>query len=81
MDSSQYDDPFASFSESGMPPSLASHWLPITYLLNQNPGSLSTMRSHCFRLPNPGDSFVTSQEMLEEMRLIWKKEHEECKIS
>ena len=81
LDSSQYDDPFASFSESGMPPSLASHWLPITYLLNQNPGSLSTMRSHCFRLPNPGDSFVTSQEMLEEMRLIWKKEREECKVS
>ena len=63
------DDPFSSFPSTSQPASLVSHWLlPPQQSLAQNPSSISSLVSHCVKLPNPGDSFIAMEEVLELMR-------------
>ena len=64
--------PPASFS---MPTSMVSHWIPqnnMNKTLARNPSSISTLITHCVKLPNPGDSFLSMEEILEEIRNMFK---------
>ena len=63
------DDPFSSFPSSSQPSSLVSHWLLQPKMMPpQNPSSISSLVSHCVRLPNPGDTFITVEEAINMMR-------------
>ena len=62
------DDPFASFPSETLPSSLVSHFiLHLPSKPPQNPSSISTLISHCVKLPNPGDRFISVQEAFEMM--------------
>ena len=63
------DDHFSSFPSSSQPSSLVSHWLlQHETIPPQNPSSISSLVSHCVRLPNPGDTFITVEEAINMMR-------------
>ena len=50
---------------SYMPTSMVSHWIPeinMNQIVAQNPSSISTLITHCVKLPNPGDSFLSMEE-------------------
>ena len=51
-----------------MPPSMVSHCLPVQYKTFQNPSSFYSMVTHCAKLPNPGDRFISLEEALEMIR-------------
>ena len=62
-----------------MPVSLQSHWLPPSSLSSLGLGSISSLRSHYVTLPNPGSSFVSVKDMLEELKQMMAKERENGK--
>ena len=62
------DDPFSSFAVSSQPVSMVSHWLPLESYKHQNPSSISSLVTHCVKLPNPGDQFITIEEAMEVMK-------------
>ena len=65
------NDPFSSFPSACQPASLVSHWLLRPQkTLPQNPSSIHSLVSHCVKLPNPGDSFLSMEEVLELMRSL-----------
>ena len=61
-------DPFASFPDFGLPSSLVSHWIPPNISSFGSIGMTSSLRAHYTQLPNPGDTFISMQEILEEFR-------------
>merc|ERR1712179_739489 len=68
------DDPFSSFPSDSQPASLVSHWLlPLQQSVPQNPSSIATLLTHCVKLPNPGDSFLSMEEILELMRNLFEE--------
>ena len=67
-------DIFASFPESGMSISLVTHWSPPPTFSTHNLGSLLSPRSHYVVIPNPGDTFVSPQEFLRELKQLWDEE-------
>ena len=75
------DDPFSSFPSDSQPPSLVSHWLLTSQqTLPQNPSSISTLVSHCAKLPNPGDIFLSMEEILELMRELFEEMRDSFKL-
>ena len=61
-------DPFASFASPTQPTSLVSHWmLHLPSKPPQNPSSIPSLVTHCAKLPNPGDRFISVQEALKMM--------------
>ena len=67
--------PFAPPTLSSMPASMVSHWMPetsSTITLSQNPSSIPTLITHCVKLPNPGDSFLSMEEVIQEIKLMFK---------
>ena len=75
------DDPFSSFPSSDIPPSLVVHWLPISEDSGGGLGSISSLRAHYVTLPNPGDTFVTTKEVLQEFRAMWEEQRRELRES
>ena len=79
------EDPFASFPDPGMPVSLVSHWSPPYILHKHSLSSIMSLRSHYVMLPNPGDTFLSTQEVLREWKLLWEEDRKsfrnECKQS
>ena len=68
------NDPFSSFPSDCQPSSLVSHWLlPPQEYVPQNPSSIHSLVSHCAKLPNPGDSFLSIEEVLELMRDMFEE--------
>lgn len=66
------DNPFASFPTSSPPASLVSHWLlPPLEISPQNPGSIPSLVCHCVKLPNPGDTFISMEEVFELMKKLF----------
>ena len=73
-------DPFKSFPLPRMPISLVTHWTPSSTKSGLEYGCLSslhTMRSHYVKLPNPGEKFTAMEDLLQEFRLMLKKQREE----
>ena len=68
------EDPYASFPDPGMPVSLVSHWSPPYTLPKHNLSSIMSLRAHYVMLPNPGDTFVSTQEVLREWKLLWEED-------
>ena len=68
--------PFSSFPNSDwdhtpdIPPSLVSHWLQPSPHVTGNIGTISSLRAHYCQLPNPGDTFVSKEEVLQEFRAM-----------
>ena len=64
--------PFASFSNLGMPSSLAAHWIPRLTLnctsFSRDLSSISSLRSHYVRLPYPGDFFTSMEDVRQEFK-------------
>ena len=80
-------DVFSSFSEKGMPSTLVSHWFPLI-LEEDYPrplSTISTLRSHYARLPNPGYFFTAMEDLMQEFRILLNAQHQaskaECKQS
>ena len=71
-------DPFISFPDPGMPVSLVSHWYPVNIAISSL-SSIASMRSHYSALPNPGSSFLSVQETLQEWKLMWDQERQQMK--
>ena len=64
-------DPFASFPETGLSPSLVAHWIaPYVVKPSFSIGLSSSLRAHFIQLPNPGDSFISMDEVLAEFRVF-----------
>ena len=62
------DNPFASFPTPSQPSSLVSHWtLHLPSKPPQNPSSIPSLVTHCAKLPNPGDRFISVEEALKMM--------------
>ena len=87
-DDTQCPDPFKSFPDFDIPPTLISHWIPTFYKFDRSRSdltSISTLRSHYVRLPNPGDYFTANEEIMQEFRILLNKQHqsykEECRQS
>ena len=56
-----------------MYPSMVSHWVYHTHRkVVQNPSSIPSLISHCAKLPNPGSSFTTMEELKEEIRKMFQ---------
>jgi hypothetical protein len=68
-----------SSSDFSLTSSMVAHWTPLVYDSFQNPSSLSSMVTHCAKLPPPGDKYLTMEdsEILTEMKKwieeYWKK--------
>jgi hypothetical protein len=72
------EKPLESWSSS-LSPSMVSNWIPIYYTSTfQSPASLSSMVTHCAKLPAPGDTFILTDDVLQEMKKwieeYWKKQ-------
>ena len=78
-------DPFSSFPGPVMPHSLVSHWIPPTTFPKINLESIASLKSNHVLVPNPGDTFVSMKEVLEEIRREWAEERKamraDCKQS
>ena len=66
----QKPEPETSFNS--ITPSMVSHWIRVMHIPKQAPSSITSMVSHCAKLPSPGDRFLSIKEVLEEMRKIFK---------
>ena len=57
--------------------SMVAHWTPLVDDSFQNPSSLYSMVTHCAKLPAPGDKYLSSEEVLIEMKKwiedYWRK--------
>ena len=74
------NDPFSSFPSDCQPVSLVSHKLLPQESLPQNPSSIHSLVSHCVKLPNPGDSLITMEELLELMRDLFEDMRNNLKL-
>ena len=82
-------DPFYSFPNDDMPSTLVTHWIPISFFNNSRQyGALSTittLRSHYLKLPNPGGSFTSMEDLMQEFRVLLNKQSqafkEDCRQS
>ena len=70
------EDPFSSFPSPFQPISLVSHWLLPTADPIQSPGLIISLQTHCVKLPNPGDRFISVEEALEMMQILFQKQSE-----
>ena len=67
--------PIAPPTISSVPASMVAHWIPETNMNNpvsKNPSSITSLITHCVKLPNPGDSFLSMEEILQEIREMFK---------
>ena len=53
-------------------PSMVSNWIAVNYIAKQAPGSITSMVSHCAKQPSPGDSFLSMEEVLAEMKQMFE---------
>ena len=81
------DDPFISFL-NGMPTSLVAHWVPSFEECKTEKRSLSSitsMKSHYVRLPDPGGTFSAMEDVMQEFRILLNKQQQQfsdnCKQS
>ena len=58
----------SSVSEFSPTSSMVAHWTPLVNDSFQNPSSLLSMVTHCAKLPNPGDKYLTNEEFITEMK-------------
>ena len=83
-DLEQTFDPFSSFPASGIPISLISHWIPPLAVSNQSFLSIPSLRAHYVQTLRPGDTFISMEEMLYEMKVFvdkqCKKLDEQCQM-
>ena len=68
----------SSVSDFSLTTSIVAHWTQLVNDSFQNPGSLSFMVSHCAKLPAPGDKYLSTKEILIEMKKwieedFWRK--------
>ena len=68
----QNQKPELEISLNSITPSMVSNWITVNYIPKQAPSSITSMVSHCAKLPSPGDRFLSMEEVLEEMRVIFK---------
>ena len=61
-------DPFSSFPDPVMPLTLASHWIQPPKNHTRSLSSFPSLRTHYVLLPNPGDTFVSADEVLSEFK-------------
>ena len=71
------EDPFASFPDLGLPPSLVNHWIPPNVNSPCSVCLISSIKSHYIQLLNPGDSFMSMDEVLAEFREFRRELFEE----
>ena len=69
-----------SMVESLPLPSMISNWIPLTYNCLKRPGDITSMISHCALLPGPGSSFVSMEEVLEDMEKVFERHFKKWKI-
>ena len=74
------DDPFSSFPSEYQPASLVSHWIPPQPTLPQSPSLIPSFVSHCVKLPDPGDRFLSMEEVVELMRNLFKEMRDNLKF-
>ena len=60
--------------------SMVSHWIPITSKCFQSPGSVTTMVAHCSKLPSPGSSFISMEEVMKELEKMFDRCLEKWKL-
>ena len=65
---------FASFPNPGMPSSLVSHWVPPHTISPLCFTTYQSLRAHYVAIPNLGDSFISTQEVLREFKLLWDEQ-------
>ena len=58
---------------TSFPSSMVSHWTPITHNLFQNAGCLTSMVVHCYKLPLPGDTFISMEEVMEQLKKMFDR--------
>ena len=80
-------DTFFSFP-TGMPISLVSHWIPSLEECEFGKCSLSSitlMKSHYVRIPDPGGSFSAMEDLMQEFRILFNQQRQQisgdCKQS
>ena len=82
QDSSWFqDDPFSSFPSASQPASLVFHWIPPHQPhIPQNPSSITSLVSHCVKFPDPGDRFLSMEEVIELMKNLFEKMSDNLKL-
>lgn len=66
----QDPDPYSSFPDYNLPPSLISHWIPPHSTVSSNLLNLPSLRAHYVHLPNPGSSFLSMDEVFQEFKRL-----------
>ena len=61
---------FFSCPSSDIPPSLASHWILPWQRSHGNLGTITSLKAHYVALPNPGDEFISKEEVLKEFKAM-----------
>ena len=82
QDSSWFqDDPFSSFPSASQPASLVSHWIPPPQPhIPQNPSLITSLVSHCVKFPDPGDRFLSMEEVIELMKNLFEEMSDKLKL-
>ena len=62
----------SSLETNSKTPSMVSNWIAVNYIPKQAPGSITSMVSHCAKQPSPGDSFLSMEEVLAEMKQMFE---------
>ena len=65
--------PFSAFPSSEIPSSLVTHWIAPLKLSPSPINSSVSFRTHCVKWPNPGGALFTANEILQELKELWKK--------
>ena len=77
-------DKLSSTQSLEIPSSLVAHWNPLPHDPPYSISASATLRSHCVRLPNPGEIFYTAKDIFDEMKELFKKQESQtdnCKQS
>ena len=72
-DSSHFSSRSSESPSSSLTPSMVSNWLPASSYSFQNPGSIPSMITHVVKLPSPGSTLLTMEEVLEEIQKMLDK--------
>ena len=85
FDSDHVKDPFSSFPIDGVPPSLVSHWISPWPATTKSLLDLPSLKAHYVILPNPGSSFISMEEVLQEFKKMMDEQQRElresCKVT
>ena len=74
-------DPFSSFPSSDIPPSLVAHWNFNPKNIGAGIGCICSLRGHYVSIPNPGDSYVSAEEVLLEFKAFLEEQRREYRES